>query len=242
MELTEAKLNYMIGETDAVLRSMCLDDADQQPQQATAAVTSNDGATPGRVGVVESSSSPPMSSPLLSTSSDDNNHATSTNVMNHRHDDHQHPHKLMSHHDDDDPDEGEDVVGEDEQEEEETLEELTRMYLESYREQLDRSRRELSERMAMLEKEKERVARLSDARKREMCARKRSAAVKAFRLERERELRSAQLAKIDELKARLDELNGVVHKPPTQPILRGDGVQTSEWVDLGGVHHEIEIG
>ena len=32
VEMTEAKLNYMIGETDAVLRSMCMDSSEDEEQ------------------------------------------------------------------------------------------------------------------------------------------------------------------------------------------------------------------
>lgn len=211
--MTEAKLNYMIGETDAVLRSMCLD------TDATAAATINTNL-PAQSNTL---TSPPLSSPLLSTSSDDNNHPNNppTNIL---------VGKTRNNRNDEDNED----AGDEGEEEEESLEELTRIYLESYREQLDRSRRELSERMELLEKEKERVARMSDARKREMHARRR-AAVKAFRLERERELRNAQLAKIDELKARLDELNGV-----QSGAMSCSRPNSSDWLGHGA-HETIDL-
>ena len=51
VEMTEAKLNYMIGETDAVLRSMCMDSSEDEEQgsgakkarRAVLAASSRDG-------------------------------------------------------------------------------------------------------------------------------------------------------------------------------------------------------
>lgn len=176
--MTEAKLNYMIGETDAVLRSMCVD-------------TEENGSASNLM---------PLSTRYLSSpesSCDESNHYAISAEMSKRRSAGETATTTTA-----------DEIKKAAEKTEASLEELTRAYLDSYREQLDKSRRELSERMAMLEKEKERVARMTDARKREMFTRRR-AAVKAFKLERERELRNAQLAKIDELKARLEELNNV---------------------------------
>lgn len=159
----------MIGETDAVLRSMCQDVDSTNQQQPTSTTGVNQTSPTLSVSPIVSSSS------STSSSSEDTNHRIDAKKSSNT-----------------------------------ELEHLTRNYLDTYKEQLEASRRELTERMETLEREKERVgARVSEVtRKREQAARKRrSAAVEAFRLERERELRSAQLAKIDELRSRLDELN-----------------------------------
>lgn len=169
VELTEAKLNYMIGETDAVLRSMCLEAS-------------------------------PLSSPVLSSSSEDNN--------DHHH--HHHTDDAISH-----PrrsinqltvETTTNIASPHEFSSSGTLDEMTRLYLDNFKQQLEESRKELSQRMDLLEQEKEKISKMTDTRKRELYMRRR-AAIEAFRLERERELRSAQLAKIDELRSKLGELN-----------------------------------
>lgn len=73
-----------------------------------------------------------------------------------------------------------------------TIEEMTQLYLENYKRQLEDSRKELNTKMSLLEKEKEKVAKIRDVRKRELYMR-RQAAIEAFKLEREREIRNSQL-------------------------------------------------
>ncbi len=83
-----------------------------------------------------------------------------------------------------------------------TIQEMTKLYLDNYKRQLQDSKSELNSRMSLLDKEKEKVSRIRDLRKRELYMR-RQAAIEAFRLEREREL-NMQICKIDELKSEIN--------------------------------------
>ena len=78
---------------------------------------------------------------------------------------------------------------------------MTKLYLDNYKRQLQDSKSELNSRMSLLDKEKEKVSRIRDSRKRELYMR-RQAAIEAFRQEREREL-NVQISKIDTLKSEL---------------------------------------
>lgn len=91
-----------------------------------------------------------------------------------------------------------------------TIQEMTKLYLDNYKRQLQDSKSELNSRMTLLDKEKEKVSRIRDIRKRELYMR-RQAAIEAFRLEREREL-NVQINKIDELK------NEINNEPDTFPV------------------------
>jgi len=83
-----------------------------------------------------------------------------------------------------------------------TIQEMTKLYLDNYKRQLQDSKSELNSRMSLLDREKEKVSRIRDLRKRELYMR-RQAAIEAFRLEREREL-NMQICKIDELKSEIN--------------------------------------
>jgi len=121
VEMTEAQLNYMIGETDAVLRSLFLEDS---------------FATVSRIAEV--------------------NRAVGDSKEN-----------------------SEDYF--------DSIKDITNSYLSSYRKELDESRRDLSGRIDVLEKEKQKLTRIRDIRKREFVMRRKTA-LDAFKLEREREL------------------------------------------------------
>ncbi|RNA08569.1 hypothetical protein BpHYR1_011029, partial [Brachionus plicatilis] len=68
-----------------------------------------------------------------------------------------------------------------------TIEEMTQLYLDNYKRQLEESRKELSSKMSLLEAEKEKIGKIRDSRKKELYMR-RQAAIQAFKLERQREL------------------------------------------------------
>jgi hypothetical protein len=181
--MTEAKLNYMIGETDAVLRTMCFDSSDDETktetsratktksiQQEAAKMTSEEVYhhhhhhhhfhSPACLNCSRSSVSP-QPSPLPPACSAKPPIPNTNETSN--------------------------------------IEELTKVYLDNYKRQLEDSRKELSTKMSMLEKEREKVSKIRDIRKREQYMR-RQAAIEAFKLEREREL-NAPISKINELKS-----------------------------------------
>ena len=63
VEMTEAKLNYMIGETDAVLRSMCFDSSeDEEPNPTTTATIKQTKLRNDRTLSIETSSPVPNNS------------------------------------------------------------------------------------------------------------------------------------------------------------------------------------
>jgi cation transport regulator ChaB len=165
--MTEAKLNYMIGETDAVLRSMCSDinsDEDlkrlnnssrqQQQQQKVSNTDLNTSVNQSNPGKCQNHHH-------LTQNPSCGNHLPSTMR-----------HQL--------PTPNEEIVTT-------SIEEMTRLYLDNYKRQLEDSRKELNTKMSLLEKEKEKVSKIRDIRKREQYMR-RQAAIEAFKLEREREM------------------------------------------------------
>ena len=182
VEMTEAKLNYMIGETDAVLRTMCFDSSDDEAKTETSRATKTKTIqqeskntseevyhhhhhhhhfhSPACLNCSRSSVSP-QPSPLPPTCSAKPPIPNTNETSN--------------------------------------IEELTKVYLDNYKRQLEDSRKELSTKMSMLEKEREKVSKIRDIRKREQYMR-RQAAIEAFKLEREREL-NAPISKINELKS-----------------------------------------
>ena len=160
VELTEAKLNYMIGETDAVLRSMNLDSSSEDEIKSNVKSLSintqnEENSTPTPRKLINSSQSAfdasSYTSPRMQLISPNRslNSLTSTTK---------------------------------------TIEEMTQLYLDNYKRQLEDSRKELSSKMSLLEAEKEKIAKIRDSRKKELYMR-RQAAIQAFKLERERELR-----------------------------------------------------
>jgi trimeric autotransporter adhesin len=186
VEMTEAKLNYMIGETDAVLKSMCFESSDEEKIKKSNNVSKSASGTNSDEmeansnrhnnnnyqishssdSSCSSSSSPRIEAACKQDSKMINNQRiytpTTTNIQ-----------------------------------------EMTKLYLDNYKRQLQESKNELNSKINLLDKEKEKVSRIRDIKKRELYMR-RQAAIEAFRLEREREL-NAQISKIDELRGAIDE-------------------------------------
>jgi hypothetical protein len=161
VEMTEAKLNYMIGETDAVLRSMCTDiNPDEDMSKA------NDFSKKQNHQHLNINSNPT----IIKCQHHQHTHPTSASCIhcgNHLLHKHQVPLPNTA--------------------EITSIEEMTKLYLDNYKRQLEESRKELNTKMTLLEKEKEKVSKIRDIRKREQYMR-RQAAIEAFKLEREREL------------------------------------------------------
>lgn len=168
VEMTEAKLNYMIGETDAVLRSMCFDSSEDEDYDTD---------------LKKISKKTELSTLSIETSAPKAIKARTRQ-----------PHQLLvplpSYPASRSVSESETTSS--------TIQEMTKLYLDSYKRQLQDSKTELNSRMSLLDKEKEKVSRIRDIRKRELYMR-RQAAIESFRLEREREL-NVQISKINELK------------------------------------------
>ncbi|CAF0713814.1 unnamed protein product, partial [Brachionus calyciflorus] len=159
VELTEAKLNYMIGETDAVLRSMNLDSSDDESKKPRLRNLSIDTSH-----VQDEVTTPRSQSRLTNQSRTINLSINSPRIH------------LIS------PDHTLSCLASTTK----TIEEMTQVYLDNYKRQLEDSKKE----MYLLEMEKEKISKIRDLRKRELYMR-RQAAIEAFRLEREREMRNS---------------------------------------------------
>ena len=166
VEMTEAKLNYMIGETDAVLRSMCsdlntdedLNKAEQVKRQQQQQLQGHGLKAPNSGGKCQHQYHQQPHLPQQTSCM-----ICGTSLLS------RHPLPVASATD------------------AQSIEEMTRLYLDNYKRQLEESRKELNTKMTLLEKEKEKVSKIRDIRKREQYMR-RQAAIEAFKLEREREL------------------------------------------------------
>jgi len=184
VEMTEAKLNYMIGETDAVLKSMCFESsdeekikkspeergqADQNSQSSDSSCSSSSSPKEMNVNMDRGSSFVNEQRGIYTSSSSSTNHIKQSQQTNSS----------------------------------TNIQEMTKLYLDNYKRQLQESKNELNSKINLLDKEKEKVCRIRDIKKRELYMR-RQAAIEAFRLEREREL-NAQISKIDELRGAIDE-------------------------------------
>jgi hypothetical protein len=168
VEMTEAKLNYMIGETDAALRSMCFDSSDDETTSPSInkIVKAKDHTNSNlliRPQSVYENYSRQLLEDRINTSRPiaSNNNRSVSSVSKY---------------------ESEDLLS--------GLDDMTKAYLDNYKKQLEESRRELNSKMSLLEKEKEKISKIKDIRKRELYMR-RKMAIEAFKLERDRELNTS---------------------------------------------------
>ena len=170
VEMTEAKLNYMIGETDAALRSMCFDSSDDD--EITTSLQNNKIVKAKEKSSNNSLMKRPQSvyenySRQLLEDRSNTSRSSALATANNR------PISSVNKY------ESEDLLS--------GLDDMTKAYLDNYKKQLEESRRELNSKMSLLEKEKEKISKIKDIRKREIYMR-RKMAIEAFKLERDREL------------------------------------------------------
>lgn len=216
VEMTEAKLNYMIGETDAVLRSMCFDSSEDEELNKTESEMTNvtnkslkkskkaalllaANANSNKQVALSVETEAPISPSMKSTKmSALQSQRLSPRPSPRPSQDQQQLMLPMAQFSNRSSSPALSITSETANS---TIQEMTKLYLDNYKRQLQDSKSELNSRMSLLDKEKEKVSRIRDNRKRELYMR-RQATIEAFRQEREREL-NAQISKIDTLKSEL---------------------------------------